>query len=231
MRSIFPEASIFPAGGRKNALEESLQLHEWDLDRWACVVDTDLDNELEKFDLGSRLHPYLSADLEAMLITLGVLHDLLEHFGSQDKVTREGGVDSVVPLLRTVVAGVSNLRRKNASEGWGVPFDKIPLEGKIDRRTLQLHVSGYCAALKGAADVSVGLDVLIATIEAGLDDVEHFSGEDVVAAMSVALRSRVGSLSKEQASVAVLLRALRMGGAWRLSKSEWTSQLQSILQA
>lgn len=230
LRGLLPGVTIFPADGRRNALEQSRRLYEWSAEKWACVVDLDFDDEVAEYDLGKHLHPYHGADLEAMLITLGVLHDLLSHLGSDDKITREGGPDAVVNLLCGVVTGIASLRERNASEGWGLPFDEVPIEGKIDRRTLQLNVRGYCTALRPRSG-SVELSLLIETMNGQPGGANKFSGKDVIAAAAVALRNRVGSLSKDQASVEVLLSALRASCTWRLSRSEWLSQLKSILEA
>lgn len=226
---IFPGVAIFPAAGRKNALEESQRLLEWSFQRWACVVDRDFDGVVASYNLGSHLHSYQGADLEGMLILLGVLHDLLEHFGSSAKIAHEGGIDHLVKALRDEVAGVANLRTRNAAESWGLPFDRVPLESKIDRRSMQLNIHGYCAALKGR-DVPVKLSTLIEAANGRLDDPDHFSGKDVVAATAVALRSRCGSLPKAQADREILLTALRASSAWRLNSSDWVGKLQSVLK-
>lgn len=230
LQPVLPGVSIFPAGNRRVALDESHLLHQRGTTRWACIVDLDFDDEVASYDLGGHLHPYVGADLEAMLVMLGVLHDLIEHLGSEDKIAREGGIDAVVNQACKTIFGIACLRKENAANGWGLPFDTVPIEGKIDLRTLQFNVRGYCTALRPrTAIVDLQTLIEIATQEQG--DEFHFSGKDVVAAVSVALRRRVGSLKKEQVNVEVLEASLRAASAWRLSTADWLSQLKTILQS
>lgn len=232
LRRLLPGVSIFPASGRNNALGESSQVHDWNFDRWACVVDRDFDDVLTGYSFGIRLHPYDGADLEAMLVSLGVLGDMVEHFGSEAKIAREGGIEEVVELLCGAVAGVANLRRRNATSGWGLPFDAVAIEEKIDRSNLQLNVRGYCTALRAGVADTVSLQELIDTAnDDPLDSGTRFGGKDAVAVLAVALRKRIGSLTKEQVSMKVLLPALRASGTWRLGRSEWLSVLEHALDS
>src|SRR5690606_2239300 len=105
--------------------------------------------------------PYDGRDLEAMLVDLGVLAEVLDSFGSAQKIDALGGVEALVEMCRTAAFPVARLRLASRREGWSVRFDAVDLTRKIDRSTLRLDIRGYCMALVSSSEVDFGSNVLI----------------------------------------------------------------------
>jgi hypothetical protein len=230
LRPVLMGVDIFPANGKKNALAASVTLAEWKVERFACVVDQDLEGQSGPPELGDRYHPYLEADLEAMLIVMGVLEHLLSHEGSTEKLQRLGGAGPLVETLCRNVGAVTRLRQENATRNWGLSFDEVDLASKINRDTLELKVTSYCSALwRTRSTDEVTLGTLLDVAKKDPIGPNKFRGKDVMAVASVALRSKAGTLSHAATSEKIESAHLRSSSGLHLSKSEWLHGLRDVI--
>lgn len=112
------------------------------------ITDEDFDDPAAISDVSDVNYPYAEADLESMLIELGVLEEVLGHMGSEEKIANRGGISAVLRDLKRSISPVSLLRRENSRNSWGIPFDSVDLaKKKIDHNNLILDIKGYCSAL------------------------------------------------------------------------------------
>lgn len=230
LRSHLPGVEIFPADGKPNVIDAARTLQSWAVERFLCVTDPDFDSAEEIEDISSVHHPYRGRDLEAMLIAMGVLATVLEHQGSARKIAALGGPDALIHELKTCVAPVTALRRKNASEGWGLAFDKVDMAGKIDRDRLRLRSANYCAALLQASTSTISSSAVLAEAEHA-ENLADYRGKDVMVAAGVALRKRAGTLPQAATVESILSAQLRSSCGLALSKSEWLAELLQRVDA
>ncbi|HEU5269919.1 MAG TPA: hypothetical protein VFU36_08340 [Jatrophihabitans sp.] len=228
LQPLLPEAAFFPANGRPNALNCARDLINAKLSKFACVVDRDFDDD-PHLDL-ERVFPYLCQDLESMLIEIGCLGDLLPHYASAGKLVGKASVKAMIADLCISASIVGNLRRANAAERWGLAFDRVDLTSKIDKRTLILNLPSYCAALISVSDSRVTREQLLRAAQVETERLVY-SGKDVMAFVSVALRRKYGSLSGQESSVEVLCPALRACGSYKIASISWFGELKAILAA
>lgn len=224
---------IFPTDGKQNALAAATVLVTWGTDRFACVVDADLYGHQPASPILHRYFPYHEADLEAMLVSMGVLGDLLSHIGSPEKIKACGGVSTLVDKLCKNVAAVTSLRQQNEVNHWSIAFDKVDLASKVDKKTLQLNVNSYCMALLSASrpNTSASQAALLHAAEQMPNGPFAFRGKDVVAFAGVALRATAGSLPHAATAEQVLSSQLRSSAGLRLSQSDWLALLGDLLAA
>lgn len=229
---LMPEREFFPAGTRSAVLDAVSQLHSLGQCLFVAVYDRDFDHPPPPYGSGVDAHllPYDERDLEGMLIDLGGLARLLLYKGSQDKLEARGGAGPFVQELAQVILPVTRLRAANAADAMGLPFDEVPLEGKIQQKDLILPILPYCSALAGASQGSVGAAQLI-DIASTSDISLAPRGKDVVAVASVALRSRVGSLPKAASDPTLLAADLLSTSQMLLHESAWFGRLADLLVA
>jgi hypothetical protein len=222
----------FEAGTRSIALEAASKLHSWGQDYFICVVDRDFDDAVEEMARsGVPLHPYFSADLEAMLSIAGAAAEILEEIGSSEKIAARGGSSALIQKMYSMVEAVSFLRRANFENGWGLAFDEVDLASKIDKKNLILKVQSYCAALDGTSDGSPGQSVLMKYASGELSpDREpvcpsgarpYFRGRDFLAILSAALCGYCGTKRAQSVQVEDLAASLRLAGSRHLQISAW----------
>ncbi|NDO90653.1 hypothetical protein [Cellulosimicrobium composti] len=232
-------AQFFPAAGKPNAIETARDLIESGISDFTCITDPDFDDPLDFADLASVHHPYEGADLEAMLIGLGVLALVLEHTGSRPKIQAAGGPDAVVRLLIRLAAPVSRLRAASRRQAWGIAFDEVEIEKYVDSKgEMRLKVPEYCLALRRRTlDVLRNSDgnvsavpsdaVMISSCDSDCDaDALRFRGKDVLALASVATRRQFGNLSKAASDKDLLCNQLHSSSGLLLSRSNWLAVLK-----
>lgn len=227
LRPHLPGADIFPANGKANAIETARTLLSWCIERFVCVTDRDFDDPVLVEDIASVHIPYDGRDLEAMLIDLGVLATVLEHQGSEEKISSCGGCTTLIQQFRACVSPVTELRSRNSAEGWGLAFDQVNLASKIDR-DLNLKVINYCAALVQASSTTASLAEVTACARAAQPAAHR--GKDILLVAGVALRRKAGSLPQAATEEPVLCGQLHSSAGYALSMSDWLGALHRRLQ-
>lgn len=230
LRPLLPEVEIFPADGKNNVVDTARTLISWNIDKFVCITDDDFDDGALISDLDHVHHPYCGTDMEAMLISLGVLASMLEHIGSTVKLTKLGGASKLVDDLIAHVAPVTALREVSSRRAWGLPFDEVPIASKIHKTTLVLNIESYCDALRRQMDEPIEYQVLVKTARDHSYSASAFRGKDVVAAAGVALRKTAGNLPHAAADPDCLCAQLHSSSAFALSKSEWYEELRGRLE-
>ncbi|WP_431772252.1 hypothetical protein [Streptomyces cucumeris] len=232
-RSFGDQAHVyFQAGTRSIALDAATKLHDWGQRYFVCVVDRDFDDTVEEVArTGVPLHPYFSADLEAMLSIAGAAAEVLEEIGSSEKIEARGGSSALIQKIYSVVEVVSTLRRVNFENGWGLAFDEVDLSSKIDKKNLMLKVQSYCAALDRTSDDSPGQFVLMKYANGELPPNRelacpsgvgpYFRGRDFLAILSAALCGYCGTKRAQSVQVEDLAASLRLAGSRHLQTSSW----------
>lgn len=235
-RAFGEGASYFAAGTRDSALEASQKLHSWKQDYFACVVDRDFDDKVRDFENRKiPIHAYENADLEAMIAISGAAVALIEEFGSSNKIEAKGGISFIVEKLYGLVRPVTLLRRANVENSWGLVFDDVDLRSKVDKKSMELKIQGYCAALNQTSDEAPGQKILMqyATGQLALEKAPscprgaspYFRGRDFLSFLSVALCGYCGTKRSQSVEPEVLEAALRLAGTHRLKESTWGQDL------
>lgn len=219
---------IFPAGGRKNVLEAVQELSAAAVVGVRGVIDSDYGGETE---VPEGVLPYDRRDLESMLISLGVLANVIEHLGSASKIAEFGGVDALLKVLVENGDTVSRLRTANAANTWSLRFDKVDVADKTVLRSLTFEVDKYCRALIRASETTATESDLIEASQYWPLDALGPRGKDVAAFAGVALRSIVGSLRQAAATETLVSAQLRMSAGGQLGGSQWLVTLESSLTA
>lgn len=226
-------APIFPAGNKNEVIKVFKQLTADHLIPAVGVVDADFDSTDQLCASCGRVILYDERDLESMLIRLGVLATLVNHMGSEQKLKELGGAERLIELLRDRLKPVTALRYVNSQERWGLAFDKVPLESKIDRKTLELKVTAYCDSLLGTIDSEVPRDHLItaATKKDPLDE-RGPRGRDLLEIVAVALRGKAGTQKTAVRELQNLLESsLHAAADKKLSETSWINELKNLLES
>lgn len=218
---------IFPSDGKRNVMRAIDQLVGWGFRDVTGVVDRDFDGFDARLD--DVVFPYEGRDLESMLVGIGVLAKLLAHAGSRAKIEAAGGPDQLVARLISVAAPVAAIRAASHERGWGLAFDDVDLQGKVDLRTLELNLHAYCAALQSKSDTDASIVMLEEAGTAGSTDELGPRGKDTLAVAGVALRRVAGSLAAAAATEAILVPQLHSSAGLALSSSAWLEQLLARL--
>lgn len=229
LRRHLPGVQIFPADGRKTALRTVSQLLAWGISDVIAVIDRDFEKEEELDQLALVVHPYEARDLEGMLIGLGVLDLIFEHQGSRDKLKAVGGSSTLIQRLMTVVEPVSALRRENSHQNLALSFSELDLAHKVDNRTLELDLAGFCTALVSVSDTTVGPHDLVELAKRPPVDSYGPRGKDLAALAGVALRSIAGTLPLQATREAIITAQLHSSSGLALSSSSWLAQLKAKL--
>ncbi|WP_152642045.1 hypothetical protein [Microbacterium azadirachtae] len=230
LRDHVPQEIIFPADGKRNVLRAMDSLAKWNLVGIRAIVDADFD-EPEGGRDDPRVLLYEGRDLEGMLILFGVLIHLLEHQGSVSKLDGAGGPQKIVGQLVQEAHIIAEIRAANERESWGLPFDKVDITGKADRRTLRLDLSRYVAALIQASDSEVKASVVLEVVVGDQLDGRGPRGRDVLAFAGLALRAQAGSLPAAATGVDVLGGQLRSSAGLAIAHSEWLSVVRESINA
>lgn len=228
LRPHLEDVAIFPLDGRPAVLSTAESLASWAVERFIAVIDRDFEapgtNEL----LDAHLAPYDGIDLEAMLIGLGVLKEVLQHHASHAKLDAEGGAEQVANRLVKATQPVAALREYNASNQSGLRFDAVELAAKYDKDTLQLNVRSYATALVAASDTALSVAEVVSIMQAERNSLET-SGKDVLCVAGVAMRKLIATLPLAACSGELLGAHLRSSAAFLLSRSEWLHTLRNRL--
>lgn len=149
---IVDRKQIFRGGPKRRLLEVGAQLWTLGDQKFVCVFDRDFDS-VTSADVGGFLcHPYDGVDLENAVLELGVAERLIETVASEQKLSTAGGPDQVVDMARHAVEPISSLRRANAIQAWGMPFDQMVLEKYVEPDG-SLDIEKYLRALLHARPV------------------------------------------------------------------------------
>lgn len=217
---------IFRSDGRPNAVSATQDLVKWEIEKFACVVDADFEDPREH-ETRDHLILYERRDLEGMLISLGVLTKVLAHLGSERKLVRAGGAAAAVSMILQIVEPVTALREVNARDHLGIAFDQVDLAKKIDKNSVQLNLSSYCAALAATTSATKQQIQNASTVRA--TSTLGPRGKDVLVAVGVALRKRLGSHTLAATAEEVLVANLHSSSAYALAKCEWMDNLHRRL--
>ena len=238
---ILPEVAleVYVAGSRRDVLEAADDVVHLHIERVACVVDRDFDDEVSLAESrGLPVATYDNADLEAMLWFSTALDDLVQEVGSNEKLQAFGGVRALRRQTFEVLRPLSRLRRANSIYGWGLDFRNLDLQGKLNLRTLALPEQPLCDALW---HTELGLEKRLlyeATQASSNDLVCPQSGEvlvrgrDALAVVGVALRRIIGSLRSQQAATDRIEETLRLAANERhVASTYWLASLKGLLAA
>lgn len=226
---------FFPAAGRINALAAISDATRAGLQAIFCVVDRDFDDEVTTVEKsGLPIITYRNADLEAMISTEDTLGVILRSFGREGAAALD--LDSCLAEIALLTRPISLLRRANFLYGWGLNFDGTEPADKIDQRTLQFNIVGYCRALAVASNNPPPLADLI-EVASGQTSVSlpscpygakyYFNGKDFAAVLGVFMRKKLGSLNKAQSDRKHVSAILRSSAAGRLRRDPWASILEA----
>ncbi|MGW3416602.1 hypothetical protein [Streptomyces phaeochromogenes] len=241
LRRAFGEGvSYFTAGTRDSALEEAQKLHDWKQEYFACIVDRDFDDMVERFENQQiPIHAYENADLEAMIAVSGAASALIEEFGSSNKIAERGGISFITEKLYEMVLPVTRLRRANVENSWGLAFDNIDLRSKVDKRSMEFKIPSYCAALSQTSDKSPGQKILMQYANGQCDlqrmpscprgTTPYFRGRDFLSFLSVALCGYCGTRRSQSVEPETLEATLRLDGVHRLKQSIWGRDLVDVI--
>jgi hypothetical protein len=236
--------ATFPVGTRAVALETGRQLYSWSIKRFSCVVDRDFDSAIDEYlKQGVPVHAYENADLEAMLYFSDALRLLVQEVGSAEKLDAFGGIQVLRQKVAQAVIPIARLRAANSYNGWGLNFDRVDLSDRIDRKTLELNLNGYCDALLKASLSSIAPNISV-LLKWAMDHTSHPSpprcprssnpyvrGKDVLAVTGVAMRAQVGSLEKAATHSKHLAGILRAVSCALLPQLAWSQELIAAINA
>jgi hypothetical protein len=205
---------FFPVAGRVNVLRVADRLAETYLRGVICVADLDFDDECD----GRTSQWFLiftdDADPEAMLYWSPALDRVLREWGSNSKYNAYGGVDAVREQVDKIVSALALLRSWNAAVNAGLPFDTMDLSASINKQTLALNTTSLVDRLKqpGRVEATEIREALQETAEPTCPYTGRLRarGRDRLAVVGVALRSAIGSLSKQQVVGGLVERSLRL---------------------
>lgn len=224
--------SFFPVNGKNNVFACLLSIQQWNLTGVIGVTDRDFegDGQVAAEIQDSHMH-YMERDLEYMLVQIGVLSTVIEHLGSEEKLNRLGGPQELIAKLLETVKPITRLRMKSRKSGWALAFDSVDLSGKLDQKTLELKISGYCAALGRIEPCSASVaEIVSAANDDSLDDGYGPRGRDLIVAAGVALRHLAGTLKQAAVSEQVLAAHVHSSSGLALSRSDWLRELKSLLE-
>jgi hypothetical protein len=229
--------TVFIAGTRDDAIEAARDAARLAVTQLVSLVDRDFDDAVALAQQGGvPVIAYDGADIEDMLVRAPSGTRVIEELASDGKLGTYGGVALLMATLEKEVAPVSRLRRGNALNGWGLAFDMVALDRKIDRSTLALNVTGFCAALAQSSSAGVSRGELESTAARGAVPVctrtghPLIRGRDLLAAVGVALRKLVGSRTRQQTQGDLLGDMVRAAAdkEW-VRETAWFSEVRAAL--
>jgi hypothetical protein len=224
--SVF--CQVFPVGPRALVLDALNLAIGLGLEPIFALVDRDFDDVVANaVDDGLPVIAYDDADLESMLWNSSALECVLESLASERLLGDFGGPDQVRQRVDEVLLPLQKLRAANAKGNLGLDFDHLDLRRRINKSDLTLSVSGLCNAVHsqgGSVSVAKLLDLAMnfdvpTCPQSGRSLVR---GKDRLAALGVALRRVLDSLSHQQSTAdqiaAVLLACVQQecveGDVW-----------------
>ncbi|MGO9196857.1 MAG: hypothetical protein ACLQK4_06985 [Acidimicrobiales bacterium] len=228
--------ALFLAGTRDAVLNAVAQLRDAGIDRLAGVVDRDFDDTVHVSEgIGLPIVCYDNADLEAMIWRSAALSDVLAELGNAEKLKSFGGVHRLRSTVEESLLPLQRLRRANALNGLGLPFDSLKLNTKVDKQSLAIRAPSLCSAL-WHADCPRSVKELIELAETGdlarcpLTDEILVRGKDCLTVTGVALRSLVGGVSHALAQPDHLGDLSRLASSpATVASSMWRIRLHEVL--
>jgi len=209
--------AVFPAGTRNNVASVVRDADALNLSRVAGLIDRDFDSHYdESKSAGLQIFTYEEADLEAVLVRGPWFEGIVDELGSEDKIRDAGGASSLRPIVIGIAGVIGIVRRENARRGWGLDFERLEFEKKVDAKSLQLAVPRLADAIAGKLDDSQSR-VLVRELLADASDCEDrgpasFRGRDALEVVGVAFRRVYGNTPS--------LSGDTLGGTLRLHASE-----------
>lgn len=232
------DIEIFIVGTRSGVVEVADQLARAHVHCVVGLVDRDFDDVVDRaIANGVPLIPYDGADLEGMLLDTEAFSQLLQEFGSAEKVASYGGVEAVRQTVMSLVEPLARLRAANAQKNWGLVFDAVDLAAKLKVSDPKFQEMAFCDALLSSSPKSVcGRQDLLSVwrekhrATAG-NGVVLIRGRDALAVLGVLLRRKIGSLTRDQAQADHLAGSLRLAASsstvrrttWHQALTRWLS--------
>jgi hypothetical protein len=236
---VLPEGEVvfFVAGTRDLVLETARRVPDLRLHEIACVVDRDFDDEVGHAEQdGLVVASYDEADLEAMLWWSPALDDVVHELGSEAKLRAFGGIGAVREVAVDVLRPLQRLRRASAVSGWGLNFDGLDLRRRISVEHLTMKEQSLCDALwRDELDVPKSdLYEAARTWPEALCPTSGrplIRGRDALAAVGVALRRAVGTLSFQEVNPSRLSEILRLRASPdALARTGWITRVRELLE-
>lgn len=231
------DLAIYVGSTRKIVIGAAEDCAKLNLTRVACIVDRDFDDIVaDKEAQNLPIYAYDSADLESMIWHSATLDYLVEELGSREKLHRFGGVATLRKKTDEVLAPLSRLRRENALQGWGLPFDSINLASKIDLHSLSISEQAICDALwspalgvKKAELYRVAGDESI-TPRCPRTGLSMIRGRDALAVLGAGLRRLLGGFSAAQVAGDRLEEVARLAANERwIEATDWYRCVKEVL--
>lgn len=230
LKNHLPSEIIFAADGKSNVLRAMNSLASWNIVGVRAIVDADFDEpDDERGD--PRIVLYEGRDLEAMLVILGVLAHLFEHQGSAAKLNALGGAAQLCADLVQEAHAVAELRLANVRQSWGLRFNSVDLSAKTDRKTLQIDLARFVAALIQASDTHATAAFVLDAVRNDALDGRGPRGKDVLSLAGLALRHRAGSLPAAATGVETLGAQLRSSAGLAFERSHWLELARASIAA
>ncbi len=223
-----PHVSIFPADGKRRALEAAEELRGFEAAVIQVVVDADFDPEIDEA-LSQVVLPYAARDLEMMLISLGGLHEVMRSQGSRLKLAALGGIDAAVERVLSAAESIARLRQFNADNGIGINFEKLKLDTRHDLKTLELKVEPLLITISQRHSEVLQRADLEDAIRTPLRGDRGARGKDAMMIAGVALRRLAGDRSAGSMVEDVLCAQLRTSVSLALESSAWLLDLRRRL--
>lgn len=227
LKPRLPGADLFIAQGRRNVIRNVAELRSLALERVFGIIDADFDDDDYSRSLHGAIIPYERRDLESMLIGLGALKYTFEHYSSENKRKVYGSADSLIARLVEIAAPITALRYASRCNGWGIPFDKVAIEGKhVSLSPIKFQTLKYCQGLHSQLPFNdPSVRDLIGASSNDVPDSLGPRGKDVVAIAAVVL-SKLRSKSGGPCA-ADLEHMLRVSAADFIERSKWLEELRS----
>lgn len=212
-RYVDDSCNLVVAEGKESVREVVQILDEVEFTGVVGLVDADFDT-IEGVSEGSlNIVSTDVHDLEASLLRSPALDRVVGELGSKAKIEAFGR--EVRDVLLEAATPLGSLRWISRRDGLGLRFSGINYRACVDSATLQLDIWKMIQEIKNRSqrpeiDASELETKIQQVVAAGHDGWHVCSGEDLVAILSVGLRSAVGSNSAQAVAPEVLRRLLRL---------------------
>ena len=228
--------TVFVAGDRRRALRTISELSSFSLEKIACVVDQDFEDDLSALEIsGLPIACYDNADMESMIWQSQALESVIRENATQSKFDGFGGIEALRTIASTIVLPIQRLRYANARESLGLDFDALKLDRKISKDTLELPIHSICNAL-ARGDCDSSSRELQEIAEDGEIPICPHSGEslvrgkDLLVVAGVALRRQIGSVSYGSSKADQLALAARLSSnEASLAGTRWRERIRELL--
>jgi hypothetical protein len=236
-RVLGEDVRVYLGTTRSVVLDTAADVERLGLERVACVVDRDFDDEVRELeDAIGCLVPYDGSDLESMLWSSPTLDVLLEEVASHGKLASFGGSEALRSAATRVLEPLQRLRRASAVRGWGLNFDaRLALARKISTRDLSVRVETLCDSLWHPELGVPKADLYAAAREFPLEPCPRsglplLRGRDALAVAGAALRRLLSSFTSAQSDVDRLEEMLRLAATpSTVSDTVWRNSIRSVL--